>query len=316
MISRAKLEVVYTNTAARRMLHPLQLTRGRPIPDPWPDFSLPAYVQQLIEPGVSLPTQVGDGKRTYVVNGITARDTNVVVVLLDDVSQKEQRSRAEREFVANAAHELLTPLTGIVGAAHVLEAGAKEVPEDRDRFIGHIAKECERLTRIARSLLVLARAQSGEQPPHLDVVHLCKILQEVVATLLGDGGPPVTVDCPEELTVFVDSDLFTQALMNLVTNAVRHGSGDDLRVRAAEVPGNRVEIEVLGRGSPLTTDEIARLPRRFHTGSGRDGDGFGLGLSIAMQSIEAIGGTLTLEDAAREGIIARIEVASGRFEEL
>ena len=315
IVSRAKLDIVYANEAAQRMLHPDELARGGPVPDAWPDLSLHAYAEQLIESGVGPEREVKAGpERTYLVSGISVRDADVAVVLLDDISQQERRRRAEREFVANAAHELLTPLTGIVGAAHVLEAGAKEVPEDRDLFIAHIASECERLTRIARSLLVLARAQSGEEPPHLEVLPLCKILQDVVETLVGDGAPPFTIRCPDDLTVLVDPDLFTQALTNLATNAVRHGSGEDLRVEAAEAEANRVEIQVLGHGRPLGSDDLSRVQRRFQTGAGRDGGGWGLGLSIATQSIEAIGGTLTLADAAEEGVIARIEVASGRAE--
>jgi len=310
IISRANLEVAYANPAARRIVHPLSLVSGGPVPDPWPGFSLPKYVDTLVRRGVTLDHHVDVGhERTYVVSGVAG--ANAAVVLLDDVSQQERRRRAEREFVANAAHELLTPLTGIVGAAHVLEAGAKEVPEDRDRFIAHIAHECERLARIARSLLVLARAQSGEEPPRLEVIPVCSILADVVATLAGDGAPPFSVDCPEDVTILADADLFTVALSNLVTNALRHGSGDDLAVKASEVGGNRVEIEVRG-GNPLSSDEISRIQRRFQTGSGPDRGGFGLGLSIAMQSIEAIGGRLTLEDATGDSAIARIELASGR----
>ena len=312
IVSRGELEVLYANVAARRMLHPLRLDRGKPVPDPWPGFSLPAYVKKLVDSGVGLETHVtAVPERTYLVSGVSGRDAHVSVVLLDDVSQRERRRRAEREFVANAAHELLTPLTGIVGAAHVLQAGAKEVPEDRDHFIGHIAKECERLTRIARSLLVLARAQSGEEPPRLDVFPLCEMLAEVAA-VLDEGDAPITIDCPEHLTVLVDTDLFTQALTNLVRNAAQHGSREGVDVSAEELDSNRVAIQVFGNGSRLADGDIAQLQRRFRSGAGRDGGGFGLGLSIAVQSIEAIGGTLTLDDGESQGVSARIEIPSGR----
>jgi signal transduction histidine kinase len=313
MVSRRRQEVMYVNVAARRMLHPRVLRRGRPIPDPWPDFSLPAYVDTLVTSGLGRETHVEAAPgETYIVSGVSARDASVAVVLLDDVSRRERRRRAEREFVANAAHELLTPLTGIVGAAHVLEAGAKEVPEDRDHFIGHIARECEQLTRIARSLLVLARAQSGEEPPRLDVFPLCVILEEMAVILAEVEASPVTVDCPEELTVLVDTDLFRQALTNLIRNAAEHGSGDAIEVSAVEVEGDRVEIQVVSDGTRLAPDDIPRLHRRFRTGAGRDGGGFGLGISIAVQSIEAIGGTLTLDEGAGHGVVARIDVPSGR----
>ncbi len=311
MVTREGLEIAYANDAARRMVHPLTLRRFGPVPDPWPDFSLPAYVERLIGTSVGLETYVDAGSdRTYVVSGVSGRDANVAVVLLDDVSQRERRRRAEQEFVANAAHELLTPLTGIVGAAHVLQAGAKEVPEDRDHFIRHIATECDRLTRIARSLLILARAQSGEEPPRLDVVPLCEVLNELTTVLAEHDAPQITVECPDHLTVLTNKYLFMQALTNLIRNAAEHGSGEAVQMSAAELEGDRVEIQVHGGGTSGSHHDFVRLQRRFH--SGRDSGGFGLGISIAVQSIEAIGGSLRLDDEDREGITARIEVPSGR----
>jgi signal transduction histidine kinase len=314
MVSRRGLDIVYANNAARRAVHPLKLLRLGSVPDPWSRFSLPAYVEKLIESGVGVETQVtADNERTYVVSGVSARKANVAIVLLEDVTQHERRRRAEREFVANAAHELLTPLTGIVGAAHVLEAGAKEVPQDRDHFIRHIARECDRLTRIARSLLVLARAQSGEEPPRLEVVPLCDILADMTTTLAEEDAPPITVECSDEVTAFIDIDLFAQALTNLIRNAAEHGSGEAIEIRVAELGADRVQIRVTGNGTPVPGNDIAQLSRRFHTGAGRDSGGFGLGISIAAQSIEAMGGELRLDEALGGGVTARVEVASGRL---
>ena len=74
-----------------------------------------------------------------------------------DVTLAEARRRASVEFVANAAHELRTPLAAIVSGVEVLESGAKEVPVERDRFLTHIGREAERLVRLTRALLMLAR---------------------------------------------------------------------------------------------------------------------------------------------------------------
>ena len=237
-------------------------------------------------PGVAPDQRVElDDDRVYLVSGVAPRRTDIAVILIEDVSTRERRTRAEREFVANAAHELLTPLTGIVGAAHVLQAGAKDVPAERDRFIAHIATECSRLARIARSLLVLARAQSGEEPPRLEIVALCPLLDEVIELVNGT----VTVRCDPELAVFADFDLLVQALSNLIANAIRHSSGGDIGVEARRIAGNVVEID---------------------SAAGRDGGGFGLGLSIAGQSLEVMGGQLLLNRGA-----ARVVLPQGRVSE-
>lgn len=301
LLDTERLEVTYANAAARRLLHPVKLQARRPLTDPWESFSLRGYARDLIDRGVALEMRVdvGDG-RSVVVNGLAARGESPAALLLRDVSDSNRRRRAEREFIANAAHELLTPLTGIVGAAHVLEAGAKNVPEDRDRFVAHISTECARLARIARSLLVLARAQSGEEPPRLEILALCPVLDEVVELIEGD----VATRCASDVTVLADVDLLIQALTNLIANARRHGGGNEIVVEARELGGGLVEIDVRGGGTHST--EKTEFRRRFHSGAGRDGGGFGLGLSIAEQSLEVMGAHLLLG-----GDTVRVRMRSG-----
>jgi signal transduction histidine kinase len=301
MFDTKRKQVAFVNAAARRLLHPEPLRRGRDLPEPWRRFSLNGYADRLTGPGVAPDERVElDDGRVYVLSGVTPRRTDIGAILIEDVSERERRARAEREFVANAAHELLTPLTGIVGAAHVLQAGAKDVPEERERFINHIAAECSRLTRVARSLLVLARAQSGEEPPRLEILPLRQLLGELVDLIEVD----VTVRCDEDVTVFADADLLVQALVNLVANAARHGSGGELVVEARERPGNIVEIDVID--TQAAGPNLRGFQRRFRTAAGRDGGGFGLGLSIAQQSVEVMGANLLLD-----GSSARVEIPRG-----
>ena len=303
-------EVGFVNNAARRYVHPAALRRRRPLPDPWPELSLPKYAERLIATGTARYTRVEAGEgRVYLVSGVRTREETGCIILIDDISDRARRSRADREFVANAAHELLTPLTGIVSAAHVLEAGAKDVPEERDRFVAHIAHECARLSRTARSLLVLARAQSGEEPPRLEIVRVCELLKEVVDHLVDAR---IEIVCADDVSVLADADLFVQAAQNVVANAARHGPGGGVLIEVSELDDNRVHIDVIGAGAQLTADDLAHLRRRFRSGGGRDSGGFGLGVSIAEQSLEVMGGRLALADGM--GVVARIELSSGRVE--
>jgi signal transduction histidine kinase len=302
LLDSASLAVTYANPSAQRLLHPVKLRTRRPLPDPWKSFSLQRYAAELFERGVAAEKRVDVGNgRVYLVNGLSARGESPAAIVLRDVTEHSRRGRAEAEFIANAAHELLTPLTGIVGAAHVLEAGAKEVPEDRDRFIAHIATECNRLARIARSLLVLARAQSGEEPPRLEILKLRPVLDEVTELVESD----VTVRGAADVSVLADIDLLIQALTNLIANAVRHGSADnEIVVEARDVGGDLIEIEIFGGAAE--GEDVPELRRRFHSGAGRDSGGFGLGLSIAEQSLEVMGGQLVLD-----GRTVRVRIAAG-----
>jgi two-component system, OmpR family, phosphate regulon sensor histidine kinase PhoR len=294
--------VVFANSAARALVYPERIRLRRAIPDPWESFSLPQFAARLVERGVGAEGRAEvDGGHTYAVSGLGARGSTNAILLIEDVSAEARRSRAAREFAANAAHELLTPLTGIVSAAHVLESGAKELPQERDRFIAHISHECSRLTRIARSLLILARAQSGEEPPRLDAYPLRELLDDVTASFSAD----VEMRCDDATTVFTDADLFVQALVNLVENAIKHGDGGEVVVECREVGSNVAQIDIVEPGT--TAHRSASAYRgRFRTADGRDGGGYGLGLSIAEQSLEAVGGRFELRDG-----VTRIEVPRG-----
>ena len=310
IVESSRLEVVYANGAAQQLIHPSDLRRGAELPDPWPAFSLRTYARRLFELGVAPDETVRiDDTHTVSVRGVTTRERETATILLEDVSAAERRRQAEREFVANAAHELLTPLTGIIGAAHVLETGAKEVPEDRDRFIAHIARECTRLAEVSRALLVLARAQSGEQAPLLDVEPLCELLEEIVQDTAGEIPISTPIDCATDITVLVDRDLFRQAVVNLVRNAAKHASGS-LAISAERIGFDTVAIEFVDRTARIEELELSDLARRFVSGSS-EGEGFGLGLSIARQSIEELGGTFKLAAGGGAGFKARIEVLAG-----
>src|SRR5439155_2536075 len=132
------------------------------------------------------------------------------------------RELAEREFVSNAAHELRTPLTTIIGAVEVLQAGAKEDAAERDRFLAHIGREAERLARLARALLTLARASAGQEKPRADLVALADLLDEIADDLRPTPAVAVEVDATRNLDAVVNRDLLEQAIRNLADNAVKN----------------------------------------------------------------------------------------------
>lgn len=305
-------EVVHANAAAIRLFYPARLKVGEQLPPLWDEVSVASLVDRLFLRSTSIHTEefTSPGDRVYALTGLGAGRAPTVVLMVEDVTARERRSRAQREFVANAAHELLTPLTGIVGAAHVLQSGGMVVPETRDRFITHIARECDRLARIARALLVLARARSGEEPPRPDIVPLRTL---VYAALEDHGTDDVDVDVDPSLRVFVDPDLAEQALTNLVANARRHARDGVLTITAKEKSGRKVELEIADQGSGMFPEQLDRVQRRFATGAGRDSAGFGLGISIAAQALEIIDGTLSFESVPGEGTRAHVELPSGRF---
>ncbi len=305
------LEVDRANAAARRFAHPAVLVRGKALPEPWVGFSLRLFVEELLERG-AVPGQriVSSGGSLYALSG--SRVGSCALVAIHDVSRVERRDRAEREFVANAAHELRTPVASITASIEVLQSGAKEIPEDRDRFLGHIEREALRLTSLARSLLVLARVQAAIEEPRVDVVALGAVLEQAAARLVPREGVEMRVGCPPELVVLGNSDLVEQIVANLTENAAKNTYDGSISIGALDSGGGSVVIEISDTGRGMDAGERERAFERFYRGDGR-GEGFGLGLTIAQQAAHALRGTLEVESAVGRGTTARLTLPSGRI---
>ena len=168
-----ELVVQFANAEARRVLG-VRLAEGDQLPEPWDGFSLRGFAEAAVRVRRAARAGACARRRRARARASSAsrrspRATRCCIVL-DDLTEQERRELAEREFVTNAAHELRTPLTTIIGAVEVLQAGAKNDPVERDRFLAHIEREAERLARLARALLTLARAHAGQERPRVETV--------------------------------------------------------------------------------------------------------------------------------------------------
>jgi len=309
------LVVHFANTEARRILGG-RLREGDALPEPWHGFDLRAFAHGLFDERASV-TQVHvtpDDQHAYGVTGIPSQpETDWALLVVDDLTEQERRELAEREFVSNAAHELRTPLTTIIGAVEVLQAGAKEDPAERDRFLGHIEREAGRLARLARAMLTLARAHSGQEPPRVEAVELAPLLREVAAGLRPHAGVAVDVEVADGLAVEANRDLLEQALRNLGENAAKHTARGSVVLRAYG-NGNTVTVEVEDSGPGINPEVQRHVFDRFYRGE-RDAHGFGLGLAIVRESVRTLGARIELDSSPGEGTVFRILLAPARVRE-
>ena len=288
---------------------------GREIgPEAWP------IVRALAGETVSRELVVyvlADGSRpTLEISALPIRgedgEITGAVMTFDDVTARQRREQAEREFVTNAAHELRTPLTAIASAVEVLQSGAKEVPEERDLFLGHVERECARLARLGTALLSLARAQAGQEVPRSEILPLSDLLARIAADLPVAGDIDVTVSCLPDVAAVANRELLEQAVWNLAANAVRYTERGEIELSAALEDGHAI-VEVRDTGPGIPAEARSRLFERFYRAGARDGEGFGLGLSIALQAVEAVGGTLDVESDDGSGTTARITLTAAKL---
>jgi signal transduction histidine kinase len=233
----------------------------------------------------------------------------LVVAVVEDLERLWDRERRELAYVATAAHTLQNPLTVITSAVEVLQRGAKDDPDERDRFLGYIEEAAGRLVRASRAILMLARIRSGHTLLGRKVVVLDDLLRRVAAGLDVPGGVRVDVDCRPEHAVLADRDLLEAAIVTLAENAARHTSAGSvlLACRDREPGWAAVLVEDTGQGIPES--ELARVVEPFVRG-GDERRGTGLGLPIVREIAEALGGRLELESTVGTGTTATIVLPS------
>lgn len=302
------LTIAFANRAARELLEAGRLEEGAAVPDPWPGFSVPDFVRAVFMRGESQAEVMLDADRTesraIKLAGTTGDDGGAAIVILSDASEHDRRERAQRDFVTNAAHELQTPLTAILGAVEVLQAGAKDDPAESARFLAHIDREARRLSKLAQALLILARAQAVDEQPSREAIDLPELLA-VVARSLGDQMElEIAVECAPGLVAMAHGDLVEQALVQLVTNAVKHAGRGPVVLAGLAAEAGTVAVEVRDSGPGIPVPEHERIFERFYRGTG-DSAGFGLGLAIVRQIAAVLDGELAVSTDG-SGTIVRL----------
>jgi signal transduction histidine kinase len=301
---RDDLIVVVANARAAALLGD-EVREGETLLNPWPTADLRALAKRLFTAGAAPETiRVAPApQHSYAVTGVPAAGTGTAVLVVSDVTEQERRERAEREFVANAAHELRTPLAAIVGAVEVLQQGAKEEPDERDRFLKVIERQTTRLSRLGRALLTLARAQTRAEPVRLEPVDVSGLLRDLAIDL---EVPDSALELETGVVALAHQDLLRHAVENLIDNARKYASGEGLVVSVHKTGSDSVAIEVRDQGPGITPAQAERVVERFFRSGDRDAEGFGLGLSIAREVAHAVGGHLEIETRQGAGTTARI----------
>jgi two-component system, OmpR family, sensor kinase len=221
----------------------------------------------------------------------------------------------ERRFVADASHELRTPVAVIRAE---LEAALRAGGHDEEVHEALVAalEECDHLAQLAEDLLVVARAADGELPVRREAIEVRPLLEGVRARF-GDRarehGRDVRVDGGDGLRVEADDFRLRQALGNLVDNALRHGAGEVvLRARRSDQDGG-VELEVADDGPGFDPELAGRAFERFARGdAARTRGGTGLGLAIVRAIAEAHGGAAEIVTNGKRGATVRLWLPAGR----
>jgi len=215
--------------------------------------------------------------------------------MADSLQRQEQ---ARRDFVAGAAHELLTPLTNLQGYLEGLRDG---VVTPNQAVFASLHEESERLVRLSQALLDLAEAPSRTAVAEsFDLRKVIESTLQLVAPAMDRRNIGVTINLPQSIIVRSNPDHLTQVLFNLLQNAGRYApDGGGVSVRAQSL-GREVRVSVSNSGSTIPPEDLPRIFDRFYRvdqSRDRASGGYGLGLALVKQLIEAAGGEVGAESA-------------------
>ncbi|MGQ0670754.1 MAG: HAMP domain-containing sensor histidine kinase [Actinomycetota bacterium] len=255
--------------------------------------------------------RTGDpGRRLPAIR--TKDEVGVLTVSFNGMLERLQSARerlaealaAQRRFVADASHELRSPLTTVRSNAGFLIEHPDAGSTDRAEALADIAAESERMSRLVEGRLALVRADAGRpvEPVPVDV----GLLASDVARKTRRGDRAVRVSLDGVAVVAGDGDALTRLLRILVDNALKHGRGDvDLSVAARD--GCAI-VSVADRGPGVPDGDLERIFDRFYRGGATGDDGVGLGLAIARSIAEAHGGSIRASNRPEGGAVLTVEV--------
>jgi two-component system OmpR family sensor kinase len=216
-----------------------------------------------------------------------------------------------RAFLADAAHELRTPLAIAVGYTGILKRGGTSDRELTDRIVGDIAAEHERLQRLVDRILQLARLDAIGKPDiaSCDAVAVAREAIDLVRPL--DPARQIDLHAPDRANAAIGQDDLRDALRNLLDNAMRYAPGSPI-VLSVAADGD-VTVRVSDRGPGMDEFTAAHAFDRFFRGADRgEIPGSGLGLSIVRRIVERAGGRVALDSAPGRGTAIELRLPRSR----
>jgi signal transduction histidine kinase len=282
----------FSNRAAANLLDP----------DGQPPDSMSLQLKRAADVGFAAHPALRIGDRAYTMTARSLPDERAVLVVARDRTEEMRRELAEADFISNAAHELRNPLAGISSAIEVLQEGAKDDPDALDHFLGRLAEDTERMNRLTRSLLTLARVESigaGET----EVVDVDAAIRDTVEAVETPSHIELGVDVDADLAARGDPTLLRQVMLGLLTNALKHTPlPGSVTVRGRRDGEREVVLEVIDTGPGIPEAEIERVFERFYRrDESRTQEGFGLGLAIARRMVDVMGGEIGARSVEGKG---------------
>ncbi|MGI8553197.1 MAG: PAS domain S-box protein, partial [Dehalococcoidia bacterium] len=266
--------------------------------------------------------------RTRRMPKLTADQTGAIVVVAREVTAQvqmeaelrqateaaEQANREKSDFLSRMSHELRTPLNAILGFAQLLEMD--DLEKEQCEELEQILSAGRHLLDLIKEVLDLARIESGRLSLTLEAVSLETIVEEclpLVSSLAAGRKVQLNLDvsCVDLRPVLADHQRLKQVLLNLFTNAVKYNrDGGTVTLTCDEVEGEHMRIEVRDTGYGISDEKLARLYSPFDRLGAEQTkvEGYGLGLSLSKNLVQAMNGRIGVDSVVGEGSCFWVEL--------
>ncbi|HEX6545155.1 MAG TPA: ATP-binding protein [Bryobacteraceae bacterium] len=229
------------------------------------------------------------------------------IAVLHDVTDLQRQEQARKDFVANVSHELRTPLAAIRGYAETLLDGALEDAGVNRKFVEVIQSHAIRLNNIAQDLLILSELDSRPGPEPATGVPVHELFDSVVRTVEGAAksrGITISVLSCDNVVAQGNRLRLEQIFLNLVDNAVKFNHPSGSVTIECRPSADLVEVVISDTGIGIPSEDLGRIFERFYRvdrARSREAGGTGLGLSIVRESLERMGGSISVESQLGQG---------------
>ncbi len=250
-----------------------------------------------------------DGSATELVAAY-----NAVASEMQTAAQQRAEVEAKiRQFVADAGHELRTPLAVIMGYVQLLRQSGQADGEMAARVFSEIDEQGKRMSVLIQKLLLLTRLESQE-PHDVKILDAADIAESVVASFRPlANGARLTVDAQRDAFVQVSESELHEAIGNLIDNALKYAPGSHIQTRV-RVEGDTVVVAVADDGPGMSPEVRARAFERFSRGESSGSiTGAGLGLAIVERAVKRAGGSVSLESALGRGTTVRLHFPAWQY---
>ena len=310
--------LININRSAARLLRiDPERARGKSIQEVVRNVGLQRFVERTLGSDHAVEgyiTLVDDQERHLQVHGSVLKDglgeMIGVLVVLNDITEIRALENIRRDFVANVSHELKTPITSIKGFVETLLDGAIHDKSDAMRFLGIVSNQADRLNAIIEDLLSLSRIEQGTDREEIALAfgEIRETLYSAIQACQHDADQKriaVQLDCPGDLQAMNNPPLLEQAMVNLISNAIKYSEdGQSIWVTARDIGRNEIRIDVRDEGYGIEAEHLPRLFERFYRidkARSRKMGGTGLGLAIVKHIAQAHHGRVEVQSKPGEG---------------